>query len=125
VSDYEGSGWGSTRRGFLATAAGLVAAVSTGMGVGAATEALAETRAPGKAHTEGGTQAEPFWGKHQGGIVTPAQSHTYFAAFDLTTSKRDAVVRLLQAWTSAAARMAEGQTAQPLDEGLKPAAGWL
>ena len=26
---------------------------------------------------------EPFWGEHQGGIVTPAQSHTYFAAFDL------------------------------------------
>ena len=28
-------------------------------------------------------QIEPFWGEHQGGIVTPAQGHTYFAAFDL------------------------------------------
>jgi deferrochelatase/peroxidase EfeB len=65
---------------------------------------------------------EPFWGEHQGGIVTHAQSHTYFAAFDLTTTKRDDVVSLLRAWTSAAARLTVGQTAQPLEEGLKLAA---
>lgn len=122
MSENAGSGWGSTRRGFLATTAGVVAAVGAGIGVSVATEALAETKGPGGAHAQSGKQAEPFWGKHQAGIVTPPQSHTYFAAFDLTTSKRDEVVKLLRAWTSAAARMTEGQTAQPLEEGLKPAA---
>lgn len=64
-------------------------------------------------------QAEPFWGEHQGGIVTPPQHHLYFAAFDLTTERREDVVKLLQAWTAAAARMTEGQSAQPMEDGLK------
>ena len=64
-------------------------------------------------------QTESFWGEHQGGIVTPEQRYTYFAAFDLVTTNRNDVVKLLQAWTAAAARLAEGETAQPLDDGLK------
>ena len=51
---------------------------------------------------------EPFHGVHQAGIVTPQQGHTYFAALDLQTTKRDDVVRLLRAWTDAAARMTSG-----------------
>lgn len=64
-------------------------------------------------------KAEPFWGEHQGGIVTKPQHFTYFASFDLVTTNRDHVVKLLQSWTAAAARMTEGQTAQPLENGLK------
>ncbi|HUC69213.1 MAG TPA: Dyp-type peroxidase [Stellaceae bacterium] len=98
----------ASRRGFLTGAAGLAAAA--GVGVRAAAAA-----APNPQSTE------PFWGMHQGGIVTPAQSHSYFAAFDLVATKREDVATLLQAWTAAAARMASGKTAQPLDGGLKPA----
>jgi deferrochelatase/peroxidase EfeB len=58
--------------------------------------------------------AEPFFGGHQGGIITPLQRNTSFAAFDLTTTDRADVVSLLQSWTDAAARMSTGQTAQPL-----------
>jgi deferrochelatase/peroxidase EfeB len=65
---------------------------------------------------------ESFWGTHQGGIATRQQANTYFAAFDLVTAKRDDVVKLLQTWTAAAARMATGQTAQPLEKGMKPLA---
>lgn len=61
----------------------------------------------------------PFRGTHQGGIATPMQSHTYFAAFDLVAAGRDEVVELLKAWTLAAERMAAGRTAQPMDGGLK------
>jgi deferrochelatase/peroxidase EfeB len=57
------------------------------------------------------TAIEPFWGEHQGGITTPAQGHSCFAAFDLLTVSRDDLVRLLRAWTEAAARMAAGQAA--------------
>jgi deferrochelatase/peroxidase EfeB len=70
----------------------------------------------------GPSPAVPFWGEHQGGIATwPIQHHTYFAVFDLTTGQREDVVKLLQAWTAAAARMAAGETAQPLEGGLRPA----
>jgi deferrochelatase/peroxidase EfeB len=69
------------------------------------------------------TDAEPFWNRHQGGIATAQQSYLYVAAFDLTTTKRDDVVRLLRAWTEAAARMSQGQTAAALgeDPGVEPA----
>jgi deferrochelatase/peroxidase EfeB len=60
------------------------------------------------------TETEPFWGLHQGGIATPAQKHTYFAAFDLNTSDRGDVVGLLRRWAAAAARLTDGQTAEPL-----------
>jgi deferrochelatase/peroxidase EfeB len=53
---------------------------------------------------------EPFRGRHQGGILTPAQSHTYFAAFDLAATKRKDVIGTLRDWTSAAARLSAGQT---------------
>ena len=98
-----------TRRGFLAATAGLAAAAGAGLGGAAVTEAAA---APA------GRGIEPFWGKHQGGIVTPQQSHTYFAAFDLTTEKREAVVTLLRRWTAAAARLAGGEPAAPLGDDL-------
>jgi deferrochelatase/peroxidase EfeB len=98
----------ASRRGFLTGAAGLAAVA----GVGVRADAAA---APNQRLTE------PFWGMHQGGIVTPAQSHSYFAALDLVATRREDVAGLLRAWTSAAARMAGGETAQPLDGGLKPA----
>jgi deferrochelatase/peroxidase EfeB len=108
----------ASRRGFLTGAAGLAAVAGAGFGGAAAPSAAAEALVPPVASH--GQLAEPFWGKHQGGIVTPAQSHTYFAAFDLVAAKRDEVADLLQVWTAAAARMAEGETAQSLDNGLKP-----
>jgi len=64
-------------------------------------------------------KAEPFYGEHQSGILTPPQHQLYFASFDLITNKREDVIQLLKAWTAAAARMSKGETAQPLDSGLK------
>lgn len=51
----------------------------------------------------------PFHGAHQAGIVTPAQDHLHFAAFDLTTDDRRDLVALFQAWTAAAAALARGE----------------
>ena len=52
--------------------------------------------------------AVPFFGSHQAGILTPAQDRLHFAAFDLTTERRDDVIRMLRAWTDAAAAMTAG-----------------
>jgi len=100
-----------SRRGMLAGAGGLAALTGTlGARPAAAASAL--------------PSVEPFRGAHQAGIVTPQQSHTYFLALDLLTSKRDDVVQLLRAWTDAAARMTAGDAAQGPDSsealGLPP-----
>jgi len=107
----------ASRRRFLT----LVAA-ATGLGADTVTASFAQTKAPGERESLGKNQIEPFWGKYQGGIVTPMQKHTYFATFDLVTSKRDDVVALLRAWTAASARMTSGQPAQPLEGTLEAVA---
>jgi deferrochelatase/peroxidase EfeB len=96
-----------SRRGFLASAGGMAALVGSGASAQAA---------PG---TDPHHKTEPFWGVHQSGIVTPAQAHTYFIAFDLTTDKRDDIVALLRTWTTVASRLTAGQTAAPLGTNLE------
>ena len=98
-----------SRRGFLLGAAG-------GLAAGMAANARAATPVPAPAALpEAPADTEPFWGVHQAGIVTPPQSHTYYAAFDLVTAKRAEIVALLQRWTEAAARLTAGETAASLD----------
>jgi deferrochelatase/peroxidase EfeB len=105
------SGLRPSRRGIVRAAAGLAAAgaVLGGSSAGPAAEknSAADTGA-----------IEPFWGEHQGGITTPAQDHTYCAALDLVTIRRDDVIKLLRGWTGAAARMAAGHSAAPLGQDL-------
>src|SRR5580658_3509449 len=94
---------GASRRGFLQSA-GLLAAVA-GTGLAPAAEARTEeSAAPVNMNA-----VEPFYGKRQGGIVTPAQRHSYFAAFDLDSDKRDDIVTLLRNWTKASADMTQGK----------------
>lgn len=50
-----------------------------------------------------------FRGEHQAGITTPAQDRLHFAAFDVTTDSRDALIALLKEWTAAAAEMTRGK----------------
>lgn len=57
--------------------------------------------------------AIPFLGRHQAGIETPQQNHGVFASFDIMTEDKADVVRLLEAWSEAAGRMAAGDFAVP------------
>lgn len=86
----------ASRRGFIAAASGLF--------VGSAARSV-------RAASDPAIVVEPFYGPHQGGILTPQQRHSYFAAFDLVTTRRDDVRTLLRNWTAAAARMTRGCTA--------------
>jgi deferrochelatase/peroxidase EfeB len=107
-----------SRRGFLkAGGAAVAAGASLGAGLAVSPDAQA---VQAKAHAQAidpQLAVEPFFGPHQAGIVTPQQSHTYVAAFDLTTDKRDDVIALLRAWTDAAARLTQGGTAAALPTG--------
>jgi deferrochelatase/peroxidase EfeB len=86
----------ATRRGFLGATAGWAAVAPLATLPARALEPSFEKA------------IEPFFGVHQSGIVTPAQEHIYFAAFDLTAEKRDDVVNLLRHWTDAAALLTAG-----------------
>ena len=111
MSQAESSGKKPSRRGFLSAAGSLAAVAGTGVGLTPRAEATPAITAAGTSLHSG---IEPFWGLHQSGIVTPQQRHSYFLAFDLTTHKRDDITSMLQAWTIAAARMTQGQTAAAL-----------
>jgi deferrochelatase/peroxidase EfeB len=95
-----------SRRGLLAGAGGLL--VSAGMA------GLARAEAPGAPAEV--VQREPFFGDYQGGIATAQQTHSYFAAFDVTAKTRDEVAAMLSAWTDASARMTSGDTALPMGQ---------
>jgi len=97
----------SSRRRFLAAAGGLAGTLSAALvhpHIAAATVPSAGSPA---------ASTEPFFGDHQGGILTRMQKHTYFVAFDLITDKASAIAKMLQAWTTATARMTAGETAAP------------
>src|SRR5271163_836053 len=105
---FSGEGTGPTRRGLLAGAGGVLASA------GAATLARA---APQASQAEAELR-EPFFGAHQGGIATPQQTHSYFAAFDCLAKSRDELKRTLKVWTDAGARMSVGETARDLGQDL-------
>ena len=101
----------STRRGFLKVGGALAASATAGR---AAADVNPTTDT--KADKLGLDAREPFYGAHQGGIQTKQQANTVFAAFDVTTTDVKALVAMLQAWTTAAARLTAGQTAAATPE---------
>jgi deferrochelatase/peroxidase EfeB len=68
---------------------------------------LQVTRGSGSAGAS--DQIVPFHGAHQAGITTPVQDRLHFAAFDVTSDRRDDVIGLLRAWTVAAAQLTRGE----------------
>ncbi len=111
----------ASRRGFLA--GGLAAGLAGVARVASAGDAPAPAEAAAKGITAasqgpGREQSVPFRGVRQAGILTPLQSHTYFAAFDLVATRQADVAALLARWTDAAERMARGEAARPPEPDL-------
>ncbi|MGO9344238.1 MAG: Dyp-type peroxidase [Acidimicrobiales bacterium] len=95
-----------SRRGFLGAMGGLAG--------GAAIVGTGVELAPGGArssHAAEPSAIEPFYGTHQGGIATQPQSHSYFAALDVTTERRAEVADLLRSWTDVAGNLTTGKPA--------------
>ncbi|MEU1732111.1 iron uptake transporter deferrochelatase/peroxidase subunit [Streptosporangium sp. NPDC020145] len=97
----------SRRKLFGLGAAGVAAA---GAGV-VALRAGEGGQGPTAARVASATDAVPFYGEHQAGIVTPAQDRLHFVAFDVITDKKAELDELMQEWTAAAARMTQGREA--------------
>ncbi|NUP35830.1 MAG: deferrochelatase/peroxidase EfeB [Streptomyces sp.] len=92
------------RRGLLAGAAAVA-----GAGLVAADRQVASAAAPVR---EGGRVA--FHGRHQAGIVTPAQRATAFVAFDATAENRDELADLLRTLTGRARFLTSGGSPEEL-----------
>jgi deferrochelatase/peroxidase EfeB len=93
----------SSRRRFLVGTGGILAGGSLIAQPGiAATETTPASTA---------SETEPFFGPHQGGIVTPTQTQTFFAAFDLETEKLGDIAELFRRWTDVAAQLTSGALA--------------
>ncbi|MEU2629383.1 iron uptake transporter deferrochelatase/peroxidase subunit [Kitasatospora sp. NPDC007106] len=86
-------GWAGAGLALGAAAAGSVAA------------ATMHEAAPAAAPGIDSTVDIPFYGDHQAGIATPVQDRLHFAAFDVITKDREALVKMLKEWTKAAAAM--------------------
>jgi deferrochelatase/peroxidase EfeB len=99
-------GGGATRRGLLGAAAGLAGAFGgsalAASGGGAEQPGLTKTAALQD------DRLLPFHGANQNGIVTPAQAHIYFAAFDIVADNASEIAALMQRWTEAAANLTQG-----------------
>jgi deferrochelatase/peroxidase EfeB len=87
-----------SRRRLLGGVAGLGIINAAGVGIaGCATSAAPSPN-----------QIVAFHGAHQAGITTDIQDRLAFAAFDLTTTRREDLQRLLKVWTAAAEAMTRG-----------------
>ncbi|MFB7231680.1 iron uptake transporter deferrochelatase/peroxidase subunit [Streptomyces fimicarius] len=80
-----------------------------GLALGAAAAGGAAAAVGGRdpAPSEGGN-AVAFHGRHQAGITTAVQDRLHFAAFDVRTTDRAALVQVLKDWTRAAEQMTAG-----------------
>ncbi len=89
---------------------GVAGAGAAALGVGAGAGVLADrTLGPDPvANAAESAASVAFHGRHQAGIVTPAQDRMHFVALDVTTSSREELVELLKDWTEAASRMTRG-----------------
>ncbi|TFD57315.1 deferrochelatase/peroxidase EfeB [Cryobacterium suzukii] len=104
-TDLVATARGLSRRGLLGLAGASVAGI--GLGVAGDRAALAASATPEAASA---SAVYPFYGRHQAGIVTPAQDRLHFAAFDVSAgTTRAQLIELLQEWTVASAAMTAGQ----------------
>ncbi|HEX7739350.1 MAG TPA: iron uptake transporter deferrochelatase/peroxidase subunit [Marmoricola sp.] len=97
-----------SRRLFLGGALGAAGAVAVGGGFAAGRATADDTSDPTSSQV-------PFYGKHQAGISTAAQDRLAFASFDVTSTDRMDLMRMLGTWAAAASRMAVGEQIGPVE----------
>ncbi|WP_031146165.1 iron uptake transporter deferrochelatase/peroxidase subunit [Streptomyces erythrochromogenes] len=117
--------------GAAPAAAGAAPSRRAVLGWGGAGLALGAAAAGGAAAAFGGGSdmvsasaagaAVPFHGAHQAGIASAVQDRLHFAAFDVKTKDRAALVGLLKEWTAAARLMTAGLPVGDVYEGLPEA----
>ena len=105
---------GSTRRQFLVggAVAGVGAAAAIGIDLALTSAPDAPAPAASGSTPQEGTEIVPFYGAHQAGIDTAAQTYGTFVALDLLPEvQREAQRRMMKVLTDDAARLTRGEPA--------------
>jgi deferrochelatase/peroxidase EfeB len=92
-----------SRRAFLGTAGAGALAATVSM------TSLVAAEGTSAAATRSEESVVPFEGAHQAGIVTPVQDRLLFASFDVVSTDRTELARLLEDWTRASRKMVVGE----------------
>ena len=71
--------------------------------------------------SDGTQDAQPFYGAHQAGIITPQPAAALWAAFDVLASDKDDLVRLMRLLTDRFAFLMQGGEVRQVDRKLPPA----
>lgn len=100
----------------------IAMAAALGSSLGLSRPGVAIAASPEMSDAHASNDQIPMFGKHQAGIVTAQQRHTYFAALDVRAEQRADVIAMLQAWTAAAERMTRGRTVQLAVDAYDPKA---
>ncbi|WP_291479647.1 iron uptake transporter deferrochelatase/peroxidase subunit [Corynebacterium sp.] len=102
-------GPGVSRRRFLAgLGVGGLGVAAAGAGGTAAVAGLTLASCASSDGADGADRTVPFRADHQAGITTAQQDHLHIVAFDVITSDRGELRRLLTDWTQMAERMTRG-----------------
>jgi len=113
-----GDGQGLSRRNLL-KGVGV-----TGLALGTAPSVEARIRDPHphpNGHPPEADNAQPFWGRHQPGILTPPQSAAVLAAFDVLATSREDLDRLFRLLTQRVAFLMSGGTPPAAADTFPPA----
>ncbi|MFC7619025.1 iron uptake transporter deferrochelatase/peroxidase subunit [Microlunatus sp. GCM10028923] len=107
--EREPTAGGLSRRRLFGTAGAGAALLGAGVAAGVVGDrALHDHGAATGSAVPAVERRYPFHDGHQAGIATPVQDRLHFAAFDVTTDDRPALIDLLRRWTAAAARLTQG-----------------
>lgn len=84
-----------------------------------AAPAFAHTPLASTAQVQAQSQSTiPFYGRHQAGILTPAQKHIYFLVADLHEHSREKIQHMFQTWTQYAANLTRGKAVKDASHNL-------
>ena len=86
---------------------------SASLAVGTAYAEQAKSATKNSPQSASSSNLYPFYGKHQAGIVTPAQKHIYFMVVDLHTTELERIKEMFQIWTEYSLNLTEGKPVQP------------
>jgi deferrochelatase/peroxidase EfeB len=97
-----------------------------GLGAAGGTLALgvangAAVDCPSEEASDPALEAQPFYGRHQAGVVTPQPAAGLIAAFDILADNHDDLERLLRTLTTRIAFLTKGGDVPTLDQKLPPA----
>lgn len=99
----------SRRQMLKLTGAGAAGVAIGATGFGGVMKVMGMDLFESVADSTGSTNKIPFYGKHQSGIATPAQTNIYFASLNVLVTSKQELQELFKMWTPLVVRLMNGE----------------